>query len=161
MRKAQLLLAGLVLIVLATASLTGCSKQPSAASSTKNQVQQQTQQTQASVDATLNAVQDKVTQLAATVGGLDARVKGLQLNSSIQDVQRKLTDAIGQVGDAKQTAIDGVSTALNNLIQKVDTAAAKLPQGGPVQTALSDFSTKLKDAQASVASVATSSTTTP
>ena len=161
MRWTRLLLAGLVLMTAATAALAGCSKQPSAANSAKNQVQQQTQQTQASVDATLNAVQDKVNQLAATVGGLDARVKGLQLNSSIQDVQRKLTDAIGKAGATKQAAIDQAATALNNVIQKVDAAAAKLPQGGPVQTALADFSAKLKDARASLAAVATSSTTTP
>jgi hypothetical protein len=143
------------------AALAGCAQQPTAVQPAKQQVDQQTQQTQASVDATLNAIQDKVTQVAKTAGDLEARVNGLQVNSDIQGIQRQLTDAIGAAGDKKKAAIDKVSASFDSLIAKVDAAAAKLPPGGPVQTQLTTFSQQLKDVQTSLATAAASVSASP
>jgi hypothetical protein len=83
-------------------------------------------------------------------------VNGLQLNGDLQELQRKLTAAIGEAGDKKKAALDELSNSFNDLISKVDNAAAKLPSGGPVRSKLEDFSAKLKDAQASVTQAAAS-----
>ena len=87
----------------------------------------------------------------------------MQLSSDLQEIQRKLTNAIGEVGDKKTQALDELSTRFAALIERVDTAAAKLPAGGPVRTELEDFSAKLKDVQAEVAQAAasTDTSTTP
>jgi chromosome segregation ATPase len=145
------------LAVMVGGALGGCTQQQKAAVDTaKQNVDQTTSANQASVDATLNAVQDKVKQLASAAGGLEGLVNGLQVNSDLQEIQRKLTAAIGEAGDKKKAAIDELSTAFNNLIAKVDGAAAKLPQGGPVQTKLTDFSAKLRSAQTSLTAAAAS-----
>ena len=157
MRTALRLLSVAALSVALAAALGGCTEQQkNAADTAKQKVEQTTTEKQASVDATLNAVQDKVTQLASAAGDLEARVNGLQLNSDLQEIQRQLTNAIGEAGDKKKTAIDEISNAFNDLISRVDTAAGKLPEGGPVRTKLEEFSAKLKEAQASVTEAAAS-----
>ena len=116
--------------IAASGVLGGCTQQQkSAVDAAKQQVDQTTSQKQASVDATLNAVQDKVKQLSSAAGDLEARVNGLQLNCDLQEIQRKLTAAIGEAGDKKKAAIDEISNAFNDLIARVDTAAGKLPAG--------------------------------
>lgn len=157
MRVALRLVVVAALSVAFASALGGCTQQQQdAADTAKQKVEQTTTEKQASVDAKLNAVQDKVKQLSSAAGDLEARVNGLQLNSDLQEIQRKLTAAIGEAGDKKKTAIDELSNAFNDLISRVDTAAGKLPAGGPVRTKLEDFSAKLKDAQASLTEAAAS-----
>ena len=165
MRRRPQLLAVLALTLLAATALTACSQNSTTTQPAKEQIQQQTQQKQQAVDDALNSAQAKVKELAAAVGGLEARISGLQVSSDLQEIQRKLTAAIGEAGDKKVAAIDQLSSSFDNLIAKVDTAAAKLPSGGPVRTELEGFSAKLKDVQKSLADAAasyeTSSTTSP
>lgn len=156
MGEKTLRLAILTVALVAAVALAGCAKQQSTVDAAKQKVEQQTKQAQASVDEALNSAQAKVKDLSSAVGGLEARVNGLQLNSDLQEIQRKLTNAIGETGAKKKAALEELSTSLNNLIAKVDTAAAKLPAGGPVRTKLEDFSKKLKDIQASLAAAAAS-----
>ncbi len=157
MRVSRRLLAVLIVIALAAVLLTGCSQdQQNAVDAAKQKVDQKTTQTQATVDEKLNAAQAKVKNLSSAVGGLEARVNGLQLSADLQELERKLTAAIGEAGDKKKAALDEVSNRFNDLISKVDTAAGKLPAGGPVRTKLEEFSAKLKDAQASVTQAAAS-----
>ena len=117
------------------------------------------------MDEALNSAQAKVSDLAAAAGGLEARISGLQVNSDLQELQRKLTAAIGDAGDKKKQAIDELSSSFNDLIARVEAAAAKLPEGGPVRTELDDFVAQLKDVQANLATAAASleasSTATP
>jgi chromosome segregation ATPase len=157
MRRALRSVAALAFVLVAAVAVGACAPQtPTAVEPAKQALDQQTQQEQASVDATLNAVQDKVTELAKTVGDLEARINGLQVNSDLQEIQRQLTAAIGEAGDKKKAALDQLSASFNNLISKVDAAAAQLPAGGPVQTELAGFSQKLKDIQADLATAAAS-----
>lgn len=166
MRKTRGWLPLLVAVILAAMLLTGCNEQtPTAVEPATEEIEKTADEKQADVDVALNSAQDKVSELAAAVGGLESRVDGLQLNSDIQEIQRKLTSAIEESGDKKAALLEELSDAFNNLIYRVDTAAAKLPVGGPVQTELTDFSTQLKDIQTSLADAAASyeasSTTTP
>ncbi len=165
MRRRGWLLAALTLTVLVAVALTGCAKAQTAVDTAKEKVKTQTEQKQAAVDQALNSAQDTVGQLAAAVGGLEARISGLQINSDLQEIQRKLTAAIQDVGDKKVAALNELSTAFNNVIGKVETAAGKLPAGGVLQTELNDFAAKLKSTQASLAAAAASyeasSTTSP
>jgi outer membrane murein-binding lipoprotein Lpp len=166
MRKTGWLLALLAVVVLSVMLLSGCSEQtPTAVEPATEEIEQTADEKQAEVDAALNDAQDKVSELAAAVGGLEARIDGLQLNSDLQEIQRKLTAAIEESGDKRAATLEEISDVFNTLIYRVDTAAAKLPAGGTVQTELTDFSTKLKDIQTSLADAAASyeasSTTTP
>jgi DNA repair exonuclease SbcCD ATPase subunit len=141
----------------AVMALAACApKTPTAVEPVKQQIDQQTQQKQASVDEILSSAQATVTALASAVGGLEARVNGLQVNSDLQGIQRQLTDALAQSGAKKKDALDQLSQAFTALIEKVDTAAAKLPAGGTVNTELTDFAMKLKGVQASLAEAAAS-----
>lgn len=147
----------LAIAVLAAIALSACAPTtPTAVDAAKEQVDQKTEQKQASVDATLNSAQDKLGELAKSVGGLEARVNGLQVNSDLQEVQRKLTNAIGESGAKKKDALDALSTSFNDLIAKVEAAAAQLPEGGAVQTELTDFATQLRAVQTSLAEAAAS-----
>lgn len=166
MYKMRRFLVVLAIVAVASVALTACAPQtPTAVEPAKDQVDQQTSQDQATVDDALNSAQAKVSELAAAAGGLEARVNGLQVNSDLQEIQRKLTAAIGDAGDKKKQAIDELSGSFNDLIARVEAAAAKLPEGGPVRAELDDFVVQLKDAQASLATAAASydasSTTTP
>jgi chromosome segregation ATPase len=156
MNGTRRLLAILVVTGLSAIALTGCAQKSADNKPVQEQVQQQTEQKQASVDEALNSAQAKVKEIASAAGDLEARVNGLQVSSDLQEIQRKLTNAIGEAGDKKKAALEEVSTFFNDLIARVDTAAGKLPQGGPVQTKLTDFSAKLKDAQTSVSAAAAS-----
>jgi chromosome segregation ATPase len=148
---------GIVIVTgLVTIALTGCSQKSADSQPVQEQVQQQTEQKHASVDEALNSTQAKVKELASAAGDLEARVNGLQVNSDLQELQRKLTSAIGEAGDKKKAALDELSSAFSSLIERVDAAAGKFPQGGLVQAKLADFSAKLKDAQASVSAAAAS-----
>ena len=147
----------LAVTLLLVVALTGCGeKEPTAVEPAAEQIEQQADQTEANVDETINAAQEKVSELAAAVGGLEARISGLQVNSDLQEIQRKLTSAIDEAGDKKVAALEDLSTAFANVIAKVDEVAAKLPEGGPVQTELKDFSAKLTDVQTSLADAAAS-----
>ncbi len=164
MRVSRHLVAALVVAALSAVLLTGCSPdQQNAVDAAKQKVDEQTTQSQATVDEKLNAAQATVKELSSAAGDLEARINGLQLNAELQELQRKLTDAIGEAGDKKKAALDELSNSFNDLVSRVDTAAGKLPAGGPVRTKLEDFSAKLKDAQASVAQAAASmeASTTP
>jgi chromosome segregation ATPase len=160
MNRTTKLIAFFAAMMLLPLAVAGCTQAPpKAVEPAKQAVDQQTEQTQASVDATLNAIQDKVTELAKTAGGLETRVNGLQVNSDLQGIQRQLTDAIGQTGDKKKAALDQLSTSFDNVIAKLDEAAAKLPAGGQAQAELTSFSQQLKDIQAELAAAANTSTT--
>jgi len=165
MRRAtrSLLLVGLAL--LAAFSMTACAQEPTAVEPAQDAVEEQADQTQESVDSVLNTAQDTVSELITVGAGLETRIDGLQINSDLQEIQRKLTSAIEGAGDKKVAALEEVSDAYNTLIYRVDTAAAKLPEGGAVRTELEDFSAKLKDAQVALADAAASyeasSTDTP
>lgn len=155
----------LMLTLVIALALTGCAKAQTALDTAKDKVNTQTEEKQAAVDAALNSAQDTVRTLAAAVGGLEARVSGLQINSDLQEIQRKLSAAIQDVGDKKVAALNELSDAFGNLIGKIQTAAGKLPAGGVLQTELNDFATKLMSTQANLAAAAASyeasSTTSP
>ena len=160
MRRTGWLIAILAIAVLAALGLGGCSSGSETTEPADEQIQEQidqtTEQQQQSVDEILNSAQEKVDELVSAVGGLEARVSGLQINSDLQEVQRKLNDAVDEAGDKKKAAIEELSDLFNNLIYRVDLAAGKLPEGGPVRTELEDFSQQLKDVQADLADAAAS-----
>lgn len=156
MRKTMWLLAVLATAAAIAIVTTGCTQQSATVDKAKEQVEQKAAGQEAAVDAKLNSAQDKVKELASGVGGLEARISGLQISSDLQEVQRKLNNAIGEAADKKKAAIDELSTRLNGLIERVDSAAGKLPAGGPVRTELEDFSAKLKDVQTDLADAAAS-----
>jgi len=155
MRKTARLLGLVAIIVLLALALVGC-QQEDAVGPAKEQVEQQTEETQQSVDEILNSAQDKVDQLVSAVGGLEARINGLQIKSDLQELQRKLNDAVEEVGDKKVAALEQLSDGFNDLIARVDMAASKLPEGGPVRTELEDFSRQLKDVQTDLSDAAAS-----
>lgn len=165
MRWIRQMVAIVAMAALASTVLVGCDQAPTAVDAAKEQIQQQTEQKQATVDEALNSAQATVTALASAVGGLESRVNGLQVNSDLQEIQRKLTNAIGQAGDKKKAAIEELSQKFDELISRIDTAAGKLPVGGAVQTELTELSSKLKDVQtnlnAAAASIEVSSSPTP
>ncbi len=157
MNKGVRVLLVVTFAVVLSGALGGCTQQQeSTVDAAQQQIDQTTSQKQASLDATINAVQDKVKQLSSAAGDLEARVNGLQLNSDLQEIQRKLTAAVGEAGDKKKAALDEIANAFNDLISRVDTAAGKLPEGGPVRTKLEEFSAKLKNAQTSLTEAAAS-----
>jgi len=154
MRGAARSLLLVALTALVAVSLMACAQEPTAVEPAQDAVEEQTDAQEQSVDDALNAAQDAVNDLVTLGDGLETRVTGLKVNSDLQEIQRKLTAAIDETGDKKVAALEAVSDAFNNLIFRVDTAAAKLPEGGAVRTELEDFSTRLKDAQTSVADAA-------
>lgn len=151
----------LLIAALTLAALTACGQQSDTDKSAGEQVQQkveeQSDQSQQAVDDALNAAQDKVGELAAAAGGLEARIDGLQVNSDLQEIQRKLGNAIDGAADKKVAAIQELSDSFSNLIYRVDLAAGKLPEGGPVRTELEDFSKQLTSIQSDLAAAAASS----
>ena len=158
MNKTARLFALVVIGALVATALVGCAPEgePSAFVPATEADEEQTEQQQATVDEALNAAQAAVNELVTIGDGLETRINGLQVNSDLQEIQRKLTDAIGEAGDKKVAALEELSTAFDSLIYRVDNAAAKLPEGGPVRTELESFSQKLKDTQASLAEAAAS-----
>ena len=158
MNKTARLFALVVIGALVATALVGCAPEgePSAVVPATEAVEQQTEQRQATVDEALNAAQAAVNELVTIGDGLETRINGLQVNADLQEIQRKLTDAIGEAGDKKVAALEELSAAFDSLISRVDSAAAKLPEGGPVRTELEGFSQKLKDTQASLAEAAAS-----
>ena len=103
MQKMKRFVVVLAVVIVASLALTACAPQtPTAVEPAKEQVDQQTSQDQATVDEALNSAQAKVSDLAAAAGGLEARISGLQVNSDLQELQRKLTAAIGDAGDKKK-----------------------------------------------------------
>jgi hypothetical protein len=148
----------IVVCALVAPALVGCApeSEPSAVVPATEAVEEQTSQQQASVDEALNSAQAAVNELVSVGDGLESRIKGLQIKSDLQEIQRKLTDAIGEAGDKKVAALDELSTAFDSLIYRLDMAAGKLPEGGTVRTELEGFSQQLKDTQASLAAAAAS-----
>ena len=151
---------------LAATALLGCaSEQPTAVEPASQEIEEQSQQDQAVVDDALNSAQAAVAEFVSVGDGLETRVTGLQLRSDLQEIQRKLTNAIEQTGDAKIGALEELSSAFTDLIDRVETAAGKAPAGGEIQTELNAFAQQLKDVQASLAQAAAeydpASTTTP
>lgn len=148
-------LASLVLV-----ALIGCASgeepQPSAGEQVEEQVEESTDAKQAAVDEAINSAQSAVSQLITVGDGLETRVDGLQVKSDLQELQRKLTAAQEQTGDAKVAAIDGLSETFDNLIYRVEMAAGKAPAGGELQTELNDLAARLKAAQADLADAAAS-----
>jgi len=158
MTKTTRLLALIIAGVLAATAMVGCApdQEPAAVVPATEAVEEQTEQDQAAVDEALNSAQAAVNEYVSLGDGLETRVNGLQINSDLQEIQRKLTDAIGEAGDKKVAALEEVSTAFDSLIYRVDLAASQLPEGGPVRTELEDFSQKLKDTRTSLAEAAAS-----
>jgi hypothetical protein len=165
MHKTVLALASVTTAALVVAALAGCTQTSTETPPAQQQIEQNTQQKQQTVDETLNSAKTKVDELVAAVDSLEARINGLGAKSDLTEIQRKLTNAIGEAGDKKVAALNELSAAFATLITKIDTAAAKLPAGGAVRTELEAFSQKLKDAQTAVsdaaASAAASSTPAP
>ena len=117
MHVSRRLVAALVVAALSAVLLTGCSQdQQSAVDAAKQKVDEQTTQSQATVDEKLNAAQAKVKELSSAAGDLEARINGLQLNGDLQELQRKLTAAIGEAGDKKKAALDELSNSFNDLV---------------------------------------------
>jgi len=158
MRNIKALLALVIITALAAMTLVGCSQptEPTAIDQTQDQVEEQTDQNQATVDEALNSAQAAVSEYVSMGDGLETRVNGLKVKSDLQEIQRKLTNAIEQTGDQKVAALEELSEAFNNLIYRVEMAAGKAPAGGELQTELNDFATKLKGTQATLADAASS-----
>lgn len=158
MRLCALALAGLLTIT----ATVGCSeKQPTVVEPIQEEIEQESEATQQSVDDALNAAQATVNELVTAGDGIETRVDGLQIKSDLQELQRKLTSAIDEAADKKVAALDELTGAFADLIAKVDTAAAKLPVGGPVRTELEDFSRTLKETQSSLAAASAEASGTP
>lgn len=160
MRRVRRSFVVVIIAALALMALTACSQQTetekSAGQQVEEQVEEQSGQSQQAVDDALNAAQDQVDELAAAVGGLEARISGLQIKSDLQEIQRKLTNAIDGAADKKVDAIEELSASFNNLIYRVNLAAGKLPEGGPVRVELEDFSKQLTSIQSDLADAAAS-----
>lgn len=148
----------LLIAALAIGMLVGCSapSEPTAVEPVQEGIEEQADTQQAAVDEALNAAQATVNELVSLGDGLETRVTGLQVKSDLQELQRKITNAIEQTGDAKIAALEELSDAFNNLIYRVEMAAGKAPAGGALQTELNDFAAKLKSAQADLAAAAAS-----
>ena len=103
MNKTARLFALVVIGALVATALVGCAPEgePSAVVPATEAVEEQTEQQQATVDEALNAAQAAVNELVTIGDGLETRINGLQVNAELQEIQRKLTDAIGEAGDKK------------------------------------------------------------
>lgn len=159
MRKMERMLIVLALVVTAAIVLTGCtssSEEPTAVEPATEQIEEQVEEQKTSVDEVLNNAQEAVGDLAAAAGTLEARVDGLKIQSDLQQLQRELSAAAEEVGDKKIAAIEALSARFTDLIDKIEAAAAKLPEGGPVRVELEDFAQQLKDIQADLAEAAVS-----
>ena len=160
MRRPWRLFLILALSLLISSALTACAQEStteSASDQAQEQVKSKTEQAQESVDKVLNSAQDTVDKLVKVAGGLEARVDGLQIKSDLQQIQRKLNDAIDERGDKKTAAIEKLSDSFTDLIYRVETAAERAPSGGVVESELNDLAQKLRDVQKKLADVAASS----
>jgi DNA repair exonuclease SbcCD ATPase subunit len=158
MRVSRRLLPLAMVAALTVPALAGCSPSTTTGGTTTKPAvdQQQLQQKAEAANEALKTAQATVSQLATGFAALDAKTTGLQINTKIQELSTKLDTAIQETADKKQAAIAEVTSALNDVITKVDAAAAKLPAGGPVRTKLEEFSVKLKDVQTNLTAAAAS-----
>ncbi len=140
-------------------AVAGCAPQtPTAVDPVTEEIEAQTDQQQSTVDDALNSAQATVNELITIGDGLETRIDGLQVKSGLQEIQRKLTRALEQTGDAKVAAVEEISSALNDLISRIETAASKAPAGGELQTELNGYAQQLKDVQASLTEAASGAT---
>lgn len=152
---------GLMIIALMMAA-SGCAQsQPKAADEVQEQIEDTTDDQQASVDATLTAVRQKVSDFIDAGDGLETRVDGLQIKSELREIERKLTSALEQSGDAKVAAIEEISDGFENLIVRVETAAGKAPAGGELQAELTDLAARMRQAQTELGEAAAEQKTAP
>lgn len=144
-----------VLMLLASAMmLTACgSDEQDAAEPVPGGSEQQTDQRR-SIDEVIEDAATRVGNLAATVGVLESRVDGLQIQDSLEQLESDLNAAAEEVGDRKVEAVEKLSARFDEITGRIDTAAGKLPDGGPVRRELEGFSQKLKDVQAELAAAA-------
>lgn len=150
MRKATGMLAVLMLVA-SVMMLTACgSAESDVAEPDSGETGGQTGQ-QRTLEEVLEDSAVRVGDLAATVGVLESRIDGLQVQASLEQLESDLNDAAEQVGERKVEAVERLSSRFDEIIGRVETAAARLPEGGPVRTELEEFSQKLKDVQADLA----------
>lgn len=147
MRRITSLLAMLMIGLLALFA-SGCTApEPKAADEVQEQIEGGTDEAQTSVDASLTAVRQKVTEFIEAGDGLETRVDGFQIKSDLREIERKLTSALEQSGDAKVATVEEISDGFENLIVRVETAAGKAPAGGELQAELTDLAARMRQAQ--------------
>jgi len=157
-------------LIMTVAALAGCQQTPPGAQEAVDQIKAGAEAKQAAVDQAINAVQKSVGEAADKAGGLEAQVKGLQIKSDLQQIQRDLEGAIGQTADKKAEAVRSIAATFDGIIVKIENAAAEAPAGGQLQTDLNELAGKLRAGQAALAaavgsasgsSPSSSSVTTP
>lgn len=142
MRRVWLPLAALVVVALAVTSLAGCGD-----ASTNGTSREDVEKT---VDERLASAQEKIDNLADAIGELEAKVDGLVVGTRVEEIRADLEAARAEAGAKKVAALEDLSVRLSEVIADVETAAAKLPEGGTVRTELDDFVAKLKGVKADI-----------
>lgn len=154
MRTATASLA-LAMLALVAMLASGCAEsQPKAADQVQEEIEETTDAKQASVDATLTAVRQRVSDFIGVGDGLESRIDGLKIKSELREIEDKLTSALEESGDKKVAAIEEISDAFENLIVRVETAADRAPADGKLQAELNDLATRMREAQAELGDAA-------
>jgi cob(I)alamin adenosyltransferase len=148
MRRAVTTLA-LLLLLASAMTLTACGSDEPSSGGTEGQTDQRRP-----IDEVIEDAATRVGSLAATVGVVESRVDGLEVQADLEQLESDLNDAAEAVGDKKIEAVERLSAKFDEVTDRIDTAAGKLPEGGPVRTELEEFSQKLTDVGAELAAAA-------